>query len=401
MANAGSKKKVIILNLPQTYKFLLVKSLVNHNLKAIAFYLPQYHPIPENNKWWGQGFTEWTNVTKAKPLFPDHYQPHLPADLGFYDLRLPEVQQAQANLAREYGIYGFCYYHYWFNGKHLLERPLNNILESGKPDFPFCICWANENWTRRWDGLEKEVLIKQEYAEEDDKQHIRWLAEVFQDSRYIRIDGKPLFLVYRVNNLPNPQQTANIWREEASKLGVGDIFLCRVESFTDEHDDPKEIGFDASIEFQPDWTQLGLPLQQGRRWQILRKLGFATKAYAEHNIYEYSAVVEKMLAKSDVKYQRFPCVTPSWDNTARRQKNATILRNSTPKIYEYWLKKVVEKIVSNESKEKIVFINAWNEWAEGNHLEPCQKWGHGYLEATRKVLLENKVIENKELMLID
>ena len=316
---------------------------MNSQIKAIAFYLPQYHPIPENDQWWGKGFTEWTNVTKAKPLFSGHYQPHLPADLGFYDLRLPEVQQAQANLAKEYGIYGFCYYHYWFNGKHLLERPLNKILESGKPDFPFCICWANENWTRRWDGLDKEILIKQEYGEEDDRQHIHWLSRVFQDHRYIRIEGKPLFLVYRVNNIPNPRKTADIWREEAAKLGIGDIFLCRVESFCDEHDDPREIGFDASVEFQPDWTQLGLPLQQGRKWQMLRKLGLAEQAYSENKIYEYSVVVTKMLQKPPVLYQRFPCVTPSWDNTARRKKNAVIFHNSTPEIYEYWLRQVVEK----------------------------------------------------------
>ena len=367
---------------------------MNKNIKAIAFYLPQYHPIPENDKWWGKGFTEWTNVTKAKPLFPGHYQPHLPADLGFYDLRLPEVQQAQANLAREYGIYGFCYYHYWFNGKHLLERPLNNILASGKPDFPFCICWANENWTRRWDGLEREILIKQEYGEEDDRQHIQWLSRLFQDSRYIRIDGKPLFLVYRANNIPNPRKTTEIWREEATNLGVGDIFLCRVESFPGEHDDPSTIGFDASVEFQPDWTQMVWSSKQSIHWKILRKLGFAGKVYSDHKIYEYSVVVEKMLAKPNVKYKRFPCVTPSWDNTARRKNNATILHNSTPKIYERWLKKVIQKTASNKSIEKIVFINAWNEWGEGNHLEPCQKWGHAYLEATRKVLVESKLAEN-------
>ena len=364
---------------------------MNSQIKAIAFYLPQYHPIPENDKWWGKGFTEWTNVTKAKPLFSGHYQPHLPADLGFYDLRLPEVQEDQANLAREYGIYGFCYYHYWFNGKHLLERPLNNILESGKPDFPFCICWANENWTRRWDGLDKEVLIKQEYEEEDDRQHIQWLSQVFQDPRYIRIKGKPLFLVYRANNMPNPKKTAEIWREEAARLGVGDIFLCRVESFSDEHDDPREIGFDASVEFQPDWTQLGLPLQRGRRWEVLRQLRLAEKAYSENTIYDYSVVVEKMLRKPDVEYRRFRCVTPSWDNTARRKTNALIFHNSTPEMYEYWLRKIVKKSIYDKFGNKIVFINAWNEWAEGNHLEPCQKWGHKYLEATCKVLLENPI----------
>ncbi|MDJ0688928.1 MAG: glycoside hydrolase family 99-like domain-containing protein [Xenococcaceae cyanobacterium MO_188.B32] len=369
---------------------------MSSNIKAIAFYLPQYHPIPENDRWWGKGFTEWTNVTKAKPLFLHHYQPHLPTDLGFYDLRLPEVRQAQTDMAREYGIYGFCYYHYWFNGKRLLERPFNEVLATGKPDFPFCLCWANENWTRRWDGFEKEILIKQNYSKEDDQHHIQWLARVFQDPRYIQIDGKPLFLVYRVNNLPNPQKTAEIWREEAYKLGVGDIFLCRVESFTDEHDDPSVMGFDASVEFQPDWTQMGLPLQKGRLWEFSRKLRFAERAYSDHRIYEYSDVVKRMLAKPNVSYERFACVTPSWDNTARRQKNATILHNSTPEIYKRWLREAIKKTATSKSGEKIVFINAWNEWAEGNHLEPCQRWGHAYLEATRKVLLESEVKENRE-----
>src|SRR4029077_7166935 len=199
-------------------------------VKLIAFYLPQYHPIPENDDWWGKGFTEWTNVTKARPWFRGHYQPHLPADLGFYDLRLPETREAQANLARQYGIHGFCYYHYWFNGRRLLERPFNEVLASGSPDFPFCLCWANENWTRAWDGLEREVLIQQHYDSNDDLAHIRWLANAFRDPRYIRVHGKPLFLVYRVASLPDPMQTVSIWREEARRLGIGELFLCAVES---------------------------------------------------------------------------------------------------------------------------------------------------------------------------
>jgi lipopolysaccharide biosynthesis protein len=360
---------------------------MNNLLRAIAFYLPQYHPIPENDQWWGKGFTEWTNVSKAKPLFPGHYQPHLPADLGFYDLRLPETRQSQADLAKSYGIHGFCYYHYWFNGKRLLERPVNDILASGQPDFPFCLCWANENWTRRWDGLEREMLMEQVYSEEDDRQHMQWLAQAFKDPRYIRIDGKPLFLVYRTERIPDPLTTAKTWREEAHKLGIGEIFLCKVESFADEHSDPSLIGFDASVEFQPDWQRLGSRLQQGKLYRLARKLRLAEKAYADNNIYDYMTMVERMLAKPASDYKRFPCVTPSWDNSSRRTKgNATILRNSTPEIYERWLKEVVKKTLSNESSEKIIFINAWNEWAEGNHLEPCQKWGHAYLEATQRAL---------------
>ena len=356
-------------------------------IKAIAFYLPQYHPIPENDKWWGKGFTEWTNVTKAKPLFPGHYQPHLPADLGFYDLRLPEVRQAQAELAREYGIYGFCYYHYWFNGKRLLERPFNEVLKTEKPDFPFCLCWANENWTRAWDGQEKHTLIKQNYCEEDDRQHIRWLVKAFRDPRYIRIEGKPLFLVYRANKIPNPLVTTSIWRDEARKLGVGELFLCRVESFPDEHDDPTQLGFDAAVEFQPDQLGRGTPLRQGKPWRLARTLGLSNKAYRENRIYDYSSFVAKMLQKKEPPYLRFRCVTPFWDNTARRQNNALILKNSTPEMYENWLRSIFE-LTQKKSGEQLVFINAWNEWAEGNHLEPCQNWGHAYLEATRRVVMD-------------
>jgi lipopolysaccharide biosynthesis protein len=192
-------------------------------VRAICFHLPQYHPIRENDEWWGKGFTEWANVTRTRPRFKDHYQPHLPADLGFYDLRLPEARQAQADLARQHGIHGFCYYHYWFNGRRLLERPFNEILASGQPRFPFCLCWANENWTRRWDGQERDILLEQNYGDEDDLNHIRWLANAFRDPRYIRIQGKPIFLVYRLSRLPNPARTVKIWRNEAGALGVGDI----------------------------------------------------------------------------------------------------------------------------------------------------------------------------------
>jgi lipopolysaccharide biosynthesis protein len=365
-------------------------------VKTIAFYLPQYHPIPENDEWWGKGFTEWRNVTQALPQFTGHYQPHLPADLGFYDLRLPEARQAQTDLAKAYGIHGFCYYHYWFNGRRILERPFNEVLSSGKPDFPFCLCWANENWTRSWDGNDREILLEQIYSEEDDRQQMQWLANAFQDPRYIRIDGKPLFMVYRTSKLINPERTAETWRAEAHRLGIGDIFLCKVESFHSEHGDPVAIGFDAAVEFQPDWSQLGQPLQRRRRWELARKLRLAEAAYVENNIFDYSDLVEKMLAKPSPGYKRFPCVTPSWDNTARRKNGAYILRNATPKAYEHWMRSILEKTLIQDTQEKIVFINAWNEWAEGNHLEPCQEWGHAYLEATRRALLDNESTTNSD-----
>ncbi len=365
------------------------------NIKAIAFYLPQYHPIPENDEWWGKGFTEWTNVTKAKPLFKDHNQPHLPADLGFYDLRLQESRQAQVELAQKYNIHGFCYYHYWFNSKRLLEQPVDQILASGKPDFPFCLCWANENWTRRWDGQDQEILIEQVYSEEDDRLHMQWLAQAFKDSRYIKINGKPLFLVYRVSNMPNPFNTADVWREEAKKLGFEDIYLCNVESIAASHIDPSLIGFDAAIEFQPNWEALGQPLQKGRRWNILRHLKISELAYGKHNIYEYSTVVESQLDAPIPSYKRFLGVSPSWDNSARRKINAIILRNASPEVYENWLKIVIQRTLEDsKNDEKLIFINAWNEWAEGNHLEPCQKWGHEYLMATSRAIQSAKDAPN-------
>lgn len=358
-------------------------------IKPIAFYLPQYHPIPENDAWWGKGFTEWHNVVKARPRFKGHYQPHLPADLGFYDLRLPETRAAQAELAQAYGIYGFCYYHYWFNGKRLLERPFNEVLATGEPDFPFCLCWANENWTRRWDGKDKDILVEQDYHPESNRQQIRWLVKAFSDPRYIRIQGKPLFLVYRASSFPNPRKTVEVWREEAHKLGIGDIFLARVESFPNEHTNPVDLGFDAAVEFQPDWKRLGPPIQNGRRWNLLRRLGLAEKAFANNRIHLYEEVVERMIKKPETSYLRFPCVTPSWDNSARRSMDkATIFHGSSPKLYGDWLRSAIQKVKKHPATDGFLFINAWNEWAEGNHLEPCQRWGKKYLEVTRNVIKE-------------
>ncbi|WP_083953400.1 glycoside hydrolase family 99-like domain-containing protein [Thauera butanivorans] len=341
--------------------------------KLIAFHLPQFHPIPENDAWWGKGFTEWTNVTRATPRFPGHHQPQLPADLGFYDLRLPEARAAQAELAREYGIHGFCYYHYWFNGKRLLERPVEEILASGEPDFPFCLCWANENWTRRWDGAEQEVLIAQHYNDDDDRAHIRYLIPFFRDPRYIRIDGKPLMLIYRARHLPDPKRSLAIWRNEARKAGVGELFICRVENFFNERDDPHTLGFDASVDFQPDW-------------KAITEENPSVVLPDEHFVIDYSDLVDAQLERPEVAHLRFPGVTPSWDNSARRRKNAFIIADSSPEAYEHWLAESLQRIRNRPESQQLVFINAWNEWAEGNHLEPDQKFGHAYLEATRRAL---------------
>ena len=341
-------------------------------LRTIAFYLPQYHPIPENDEWWGKGFTEWTNVAKAKPLFPGHYQPHVPANLGYYDLRKPEVMKAQADLARGAGIHGFCYYHYWFNQKLLLETPLHAMLESGEPDFPFCLCWANEPWTRAWDGESGEVLMEQKYSEEDDRDHLRYLARFFRDKRYIRIDGKPVFLVYRAGQMPDPIRTTQVWRDEAIKLGIGEIYLCRVESFDNEHNDPSALGFDAAVEFQPDWDELGEKL--------------IDPLYEDHSVYRYEDMVRRMALKPAPPYKRFPCVTPSWDNSPRRKKNATVFIEATPQLYEMWLYLALQRAKTSKPGEQVAFVNAWNEWGEGNHLEPDLKNGTAYLDATRNAV---------------
>src|ERR1035437_2036934 len=387
------KKTTTVLSKPHTPNHLptganllyhLDGSFMNGNaasVRAIAFFLPQFHPIPENDAWWGKGFTEWTNVAKAKPSFKGHYQPQLPADLGFYDLRVPEVREAQATLAREHGIHGFCYYHYWFSGRRLLERPVNDLLASGKPDFPFCLCWANEPWSRRWDGSEKEILMPQDYSEEDDRHHLRWLAGAFRDSRYIRVHGKPLFLVYRASGLPDARGTAEAWRDEARKQGLGDLYLCNVENFKNDHGITQSIGFDAAVEFAPDML-LSRRLGRTRLSRYARRLGLANEAYFNNHVSNYSELIEKMLAKPAPDYLRFPGVTPGFDNTARHSKKAMILIGSTPALYGSWLRETVKRLERSIPEERIVFLNAWNEWAEGNHLEPCQKWGRRYLEET-------------------
>jgi lipopolysaccharide biosynthesis protein len=363
-----------------------------NRLRSVAFYLPQFHRIPENDGWWGRGFTEWRKVASARPLFVGHYQPHVPSEMGFYDLRVPEARCEQAALAREHGIDAFCYWHYWFQGRRLLERPFDEVLASGKPDFPFCLCWANENWTRRWDGLDHEVLMEQRYSTDDDSRHMAYLAPAFRDPRYIRIDGRPVFLVYRAHRLPEPAKTAERLRAEARRLGAGDLFLCCVESFPEERGHPGDIGFDAAVEFQPDWSLLSRDLCSGP----LRQLGphgeitNVLPAFADERVgavYEYPAFVDRMIGKATAPYRRFPCVTPMWDNSPRRGRidDSVIFHGSTPEHYERWLTAAVGRARAMEG-DVLVFINAWNEWAEGAHLEPDLRDGRAYLEATRRAL---------------
>jgi lipopolysaccharide biosynthesis protein len=363
-------------------------------VRAIAFHLPQFHPIPENDEWWGKGFTDWTNVAKASPRFRGHYQPHLPADLGFYDLRLPEARAAQAEMAASYGIYGFCYYHYWFNGRRILERPVNEIWLRREPDFPFCLCWANENWTRQWDGLKTDILLEQKYGLVDDVAHIRSLIPIFLDHRYIRVLDRPLFLVYRANQLPEPEKTAETWRREAERGGLKGLFLVRVESFGDENGDPRSIGFDSSLGFQPCWSLLSDLRIHRRKWWHRGKLGTMEQGVVQNQVYDYEEYARKASAMDAPEYPQIPGVFPAWDNSPRRKQGATIFVNSTPETYERWLREIVNRQMarlghregSETTQDSLLFLNAWNEWAEGCHLEPCQRWGRKYLEATRRAL---------------
>jgi lipopolysaccharide biosynthesis protein len=359
---------------------------------VLAFHLPQFHPIPENDQWWGQGFTEWTNVVKARPRFPGHYQPHLPADLGFYDLRVPEVRERQADLARDAGITGFAYYHYWFNGRQLLDRPVTEVLRTGEPQFPFLLVWANENWTRRWDGAESEVLLRQDYSKEDDLDHIRALRTALCDERYLRRNGKPMLAIYRASLLPSSLATTDLWRQEAESWGLPGLYLIRVESSWREAGDPRSQGFDSAVDFQPAHRALPHPALPFR---VRRLLSTIAGRRSDH-VASYRKFVANVLNEQPPPYLRWPCVTPGFDNSPRRSAGAWILKRPSPEIYRLWLAEAVRR--SHEAarqyerrRDGLLFINAWNEWAEGNHLEPDQRFGHSFLDATRAVLCQDRV----------
>jgi lipopolysaccharide biosynthesis protein len=351
----------------------------------LAFYLPQFHPIAENDQWWGAGFTEWLNVTRARPSFRGHEQPHQPADLGYYDLRVPEVRQQQAALAAEHGVDGFIWYHYWFGGRRLLGRPFDDMLAGAEPRFPFAICWANEPWTRAWDGLSDEVLMPQRYSATDDRAHGRWLCRAFADDRYIRVRDRPLLLVYRASQLPEPKRTTDIWRAEAVAAGVGEPWICRIESDRHEDGDPAELGFDAAVEFAPAWALLGRPLRRSPWWFRARRLHLTDPAYGRLRIFRYDYLAERMSTRSAPPYLRYPGVTPTWDNSARRPNGGTVFIESTPDRYRLWLADALAKAARLEP-DAFVAVNAWNEWGEGCHLEPDRRHGRAYLEATARAV---------------
>ncbi|GAB7081078.1 glycoside hydrolase family 99-like domain-containing protein [Megalodesulfovibrio paquesii] len=348
-------------------------------VKLLAFHLPQFHPIPENDVWWGEGFTEWTNVRRARPLFPGHVQPDLPdpaCPLGEYDLRDPDALRRQIALARHHGVHGFCFHYYWFGGKRLLERPLELLLADPSLDLPYCLNWANESWSRRWDGS-SEVLLRQEHSPEDDLAVIQDLLRHFRDPRYIRVDGRPLFLVYRPALFPDMRATLGRWRAACTAAGEAAPFFVMVQSF--RMHDPRPDGFDAAVQFPP---HLGYtPFGFGR----VRAAGLAPEFAGR--MFSFTELARVTLAGLAAPYPTFPCVCPGWDNTPRRGAAATVFLNATPERYAAWLAQACRhaRTAFPESR-RLVFVNAWNEWAEGAHLEPNLAHGHAFLNATTRVL---------------
>lgn len=356
------------------------------SVTPIAFYLPQFHPIAENNEWWGEGFTEWTNVAKAKSLFKTHIQPRIPSDLGFYDLRLPEAREAQAQLATHYGLHGFCYYHYWFHGRRLLERPINDLLNSTRPDFPFCLCWANESWSRRWVGDDKQVLIHQTYSFDDDINHGSYLADVFSDSRYIKLDGKPLFLIYRPSSLPNPLESLARLAAGCKAKGILRPYFVAVDAHHVGYD-YRQVGFDDILAFSP---QLGVSspdafTDERSLTKLLRNLRLGIRS-SKLKVFDELEERNKMAALSR-PFPVIPSCFVSWDNSPRRGREGIIYTNSSPHLFQASLADACVKAKEHPNQHSLVFINAWNEWAEGNYLEPDLDHGHAYLLAMRQALI--------------
>ncbi|MET0936717.1 MAG: glycoside hydrolase family 99-like domain-containing protein [Luteibacter sp.] len=342
---------------------------------VVAFYLPQFHPIPENDAWWGPGFTEWRNVARALPQFEGHLQPRLPGDLGFYDLRVPDTMHAQADLARTYGVSAFCTYFYWFAGKTLLEDPLRAWLADAKLDMPICLCWANENWSRRWDGRSDHVLIGQDHSPADDLAFIAYVADYLRDPRYLRVEEKPMLLVYRPGLLPDARATASLWRTWCLENGIGDIHLAYVQSF--DNVDPRDIGFDAAVSFPPNNTSLA-PVTAHRT--------LLNPAYSGQ-ILDWR---ELAAAAPEPAYRLYPAVNPGWDNEARRTGRGRAYVHASPAGYSAWLRDAVATARRRIPAAPMVFVNAWNEWAEGAVLEPDAFRGHAWLEATRAALITHQ-----------
>jgi len=359
------------------YKFAKKETFASA-MKLIAFYLPQFHPFEENNQWWGKGFTEWTNVGKAKPLFDGHYQPHCPIHLGYYDLRITENMIEQAELAKNYGISGFAYYVYWFNGKTIMEKPLNNMLKEPRVDMPFCIAWANENWTRRWDGQEEDILISQKHSLADSMEFLKHMQKYFLDNRYICHENKPIIIIYRADIIPDISLTIKHWREMAVEMGFAGLYLVAAQTFGIK--DPTDLGFDAAVEFPPHDVHS----------KDVQEIHTGINNEFTGCIYDYREIVSNKLNDSDPAYnQHYTCMF-GWDNVARKEKQGNIFSMFSLGSYQNWLHNNLSKTIKMATNKinypLISFVNAWNEWAEGTHLEPDQAFGYGYLESTHAIL---------------
>lgn len=358
---------------------------MGNKIKPIAIYLPQFHPTPENNFWWGKGFTEWTNVTKNKSLFKKHVQPNLPTDSGFYDLRLPEARLQQEALAKANGFFGFCIYHYWFSGKRLLHEPLDGKLNNPSEDLPFMLCWANETWSRRWLGEESEILIKQEYSEEDDENHIKWLVNVFKDNRYIKINNRPVFIFYRPTHIPRIKETLQMFGQIALENGLEPPYLIGSNSHSGSVD-LFELGFDDVLNFQPKLGELPLGFNDKFHFsRAIKNLKHGTLLNPYLKIFDYEEGKAFMDKRPNTKH--FPCALVGWDNTPRRGDKGIMFINRTAEVFKKYLLKDIEALQKQNrpEEENFLFINAWNEWAEGNFLEPSNTYGHDFLKVVKEV----------------
>lgn len=375
-------------------RYDLERDRIPPRARLIAYYLPQFHPIPENDKWWGKGFTEWTNVTKAQPLFRGHQQPRLPADLGFYDLRLPEAREAQAELAQDCGVEGFCYWHYWFgHGRRILERPFQEVLMSGRPNFPFCLCWANQTWSGIWHGNPKHTLIEQRYpGRDDEKAHFEALRSAFEDERYIKIDGRPLFLIYMPLDIPDPTAFVEHWRELAIRSGLPGLYFVAI---CNNSNDPRLTAFDSATPNGPsDFfgnSEHRLSAGIKRRLLVIPAL---SKVWRRHDSkvvggprrLEYEKLVKYGLVESRFNDRFIPCIVPNWDNTPRSKYRGVVVEGSTPELFRAYLEGVCRMIDDRPLQRRFIFLKAWNEWAEGNYVEPDNIFGGAYLDAIKSVM---------------
>lgn len=352
--------------------------------RVIAFYLPQFHPTPENDLWWGKGFTEWTNVANAKPLFKGHEQPIIPADLGFYDLRLSETRVAQAEMAAEFGVEGFCYWHYWFAGRRMLERPFDEVLSSGSPNFPFCLGWANHSWNGIWKDEPHRRLIDQTYpGEADDRAHFDYLLTAFSDHRYMTVDGKPIFVIFKPTDIPEAKRRFDLWRELAVKAGLKGLHIVGINML--DFEDAAALGLDAvTVSTLAVINIANSVLNEATRimWGVKRRLSLGGP-----RIVEYSDVIKQLVPDlNQFGCEAYPCVYPNWDNTPRKGRKGLVVANSTPALFEEHLNDAVGAVADRADEHKLVFVKSWNEWAEGNHLEPDTKWGLQYLQALKRVV---------------